>query len=90
MTPQRPAVACRALLAALDAFEGRRSRCKRDSRPDAIGEGWLLARGLTRTGELSPGSVPTMAWAALAEWLAAASADFRSWLAAGAPSGDRA
>jgi hypothetical protein len=91
MTPQRPAVACRALLAALDAFEGRRNRRTRDTRPDAFGEGRLLARSLTRTGEISPGSVPPMAWDVLAEWrLAAASADFRSWLAAGVPSGDRA
>ena len=90
MTAQRPAVACRALLAALDASEGRRSRRKRDTRPDAIGEGWLPARSLTRTGEMSPGGVQAMARDVLAESrLAAASADFRSWLAPAAPSGDR-
>ncbi len=33
----RPAGACRALLAALDASEGRRGRRKRDTTPDAIG-----------------------------------------------------
>lgn len=33
----RPAEICRALLAALDASEGRRRRRKRDTTPDAIG-----------------------------------------------------
>lgn len=33
----RPADICRALLAALDAAEGRRRRRKRDQTPDAIG-----------------------------------------------------
>jgi hypothetical protein len=37
MTCVRPADACRALLAALDASEGRRGRRKRDTTPDAIG-----------------------------------------------------
>jgi hypothetical protein len=37
MTPLRPARFCRALLAALDASEGRRRRRKRDTTPDAIG-----------------------------------------------------
>ena len=37
MTCARPADACRALLAALDASEGRRGRRKRDTTPDAIG-----------------------------------------------------
>ena len=37
MTCLRPAGACRALLAALDASEGRRGRRKRDTTPDAIG-----------------------------------------------------
>src|SRR5690349_10703034 len=35
--PLRPAAICRALLAALDASEGRRRRRKRDTTPDAIG-----------------------------------------------------
>src|SRR5512145_2715618 len=35
----RPADVCRALLAALDASEGRRRRRKRDQTPDAIGLG---------------------------------------------------
>jgi len=37
VTPPRPALICRALLAALDASEGRRRRRKRDTTPDAIG-----------------------------------------------------
>ena len=37
MTPLRPALVCRALLAALDASDGRRRRRKRDTTPDAIG-----------------------------------------------------
>jgi hypothetical protein len=35
----RPAHVCRALLAALEASEGRRGRRKRDTTPDAIGLG---------------------------------------------------
>jgi hypothetical protein len=35
--PSRPAAICDALLAALDASEGRRRRRKRDTTPDAIG-----------------------------------------------------
>jgi hypothetical protein len=35
----RPAEVCRALLAALEASEGRRKRRKRDQTPDAIGLG---------------------------------------------------
>jgi len=35
--PLRPAAVCRALLAALEAAEGRRRRRKRDTTPDAIG-----------------------------------------------------
>ena len=37
--PFRPADVCRALLAALEASEGRRRRRKRDQTPDAIGLG---------------------------------------------------
>jgi len=37
VTPLRPALVCGALLAALDASEGRRRRRKRDTTPDAIG-----------------------------------------------------
>jgi hypothetical protein len=35
--PLRPAHVCKALLAALDAAEGRRKQRKRDQTPDAIG-----------------------------------------------------
>ena len=37
LPPLRPADVCRALLAALDAAEGRRRKRKRDQTPDAIG-----------------------------------------------------
>jgi len=37
MALQRPREVCQALLAALDASEGRRRRRKRDTTPDAIG-----------------------------------------------------
>ena len=110
MTCVRPAGACRALLAALDASEGRRGRRKRDTTPDAIGmslkrqlleqavlsdpepdgfEAWLLERCLS--GETaSRGAMRAMAREVLTEWrLTAASAQFRDWLAAGAPSEDR-
>jgi hypothetical protein len=39
MNQLRPADVCRALLAALDAAEGRRRRRKRDQTPDAFGLG---------------------------------------------------
>jgi hypothetical protein len=110
MTCVRPAGACRGLLAALDASEGRRGRRKRDTTPDAIGislkrrlleeavqadpepdyfEAWLLERCLS--GETaSTGAMRAMAREVLTEWrLAAASVQFRDWLAAGAPSEDR-
>jgi hypothetical protein len=103
---------CRALLAALDAAEGRRRRRKRDTTPDAVGmslkrwllsdaseadpdadgfEGWLLDRCLRRSHDAPIGALRAMARDVAAEWrLAAASADFRAWLSAGAPSDDRA
>ena len=106
----RPADACRALLAALDASEGRRGRRKRDTTPDAIGmslkrrlleqavlsdpepdafEAWLLDRCLS-SETASTGAMRAMAQEVLTEWrLTAASAQFRDWLAAGAPSEDR-
>lgn len=46
----RPADVCRGLLAALEASEGRRQRRKRDTTPDAIGQGikrTLLERAVT-------------------------------------------
>jgi len=110
MTCWRPAGACRALLAALDASEGRRGRRKRDTTPDAIGmslkrqlleqavlsdpepdcfEAWLLERCLSGK-TASTGPMRAMAQEVLTEWrLAAASVQFRDWLAAGAPSEDR-
>jgi hypothetical protein len=39
MTAPRPAAICRELVAALEAYEGRRRRRKRDTTPDAIGLG---------------------------------------------------
>ena len=51
MTPLRPALVCRALLAALDASDGRRRRRKRDTTPDAIGMSLkrrLLAEAIER------------------------------------------
>jgi len=110
MTCLRPADACRALLVALDASEGRRGRRKRDTTPDAIGmslkrqlleqavlsdpepdcfEAWLLERCLS-SGTSSTGALRAMAQEVLTEWrLTTVSAQFRDWLAAGAPSEDR-
>jgi hypothetical protein len=107
----RPALVCRALLAALDGSDGRRRRRKRDTTPDAIGmslkrrllddaithdpdpevfEAWLLERCLIGAEDVSLGAMRAMAREVLAEYrFAAASADFRGWLAAGAPSEDR-
>ena len=57
--------------------------------PEAF-EAWLLERCLTGAADASMGAVRAMAREVLAEWqFAAASADFREWLAAGAPSEDR-
>lgn len=59
-----------------------------DPGPDEF-EGWLLARCLTPPPGASVGAVRAMALDVLAEWrLAAASADFRAWLDAGAVSDD--
>jgi len=111
VTALRPALVCRALLAALEASEGRRRRRKRDTTPDAIGmslKRWLLARAseadpepdvfevwlldlcLTGSQNASMGALRAMARDIVAEWrLAAVSADFHTWLIAGAPSDDR-
>jgi hypothetical protein len=111
VTPPRPAAVCRALLAALEASEGRRRRRKRDTTPDAIGmsikrrllaeavetdpdpdvfEVWLAERCLAGFADAPPGALRAMAREVMAEWrLAVTSADFRVWLAAGAPSDDR-
>jgi hypothetical protein len=111
MTAPRPADVCRALLAALEASDGRRRRRKRDTTPDAIGmsikrhllalavetdpdpddfDAWLAERCLIGFADAPPGALRAMARDVMAEWrLAATSADFRGWLAAGAPSDDR-
>jgi len=50
----RPAVVCKALLAALEASEGQRKRRKRDQTPDAIGlsvKRELLERAITADPE---------------------------------------
>jgi hypothetical protein len=53
VTPPRPAAVCQALLAALEASEGRRRRRKRDTTPDAIG--MSIKRGLlTQAVEADP------------------------------------
>jgi hypothetical protein len=54
MIPLRPADFCRQLLMALDAFEGRRKRRKRDTTPDAIGMAirrQLMERAVRKTPE---------------------------------------
>jgi hypothetical protein len=60
-----------------------------DPDPEAF-EAWLLERCLIGAADASIGALRAMAREVLAEWqFAAASADFREWLAAGAPSEDR-
>jgi hypothetical protein len=57
----RPADVCRALLAALDASEGRRRKRKRDQTPDAIGLG--VKRDLLRQAvEDDPGPETFEEW----------------------------
>ena len=61
VTGLRPAAVCGALLAALEASEGRRRRRKRDTTPDAIGlslKRWLLAEA----GEADPDPGAFEAW----------------------------
>jgi hypothetical protein len=60
-----------------------------DPDPEAF-EAWLLERCLTGPADASMGALRAMAREVLAEWqFAAASTDFREWLAAGPPSEDR-
>jgi len=61
VTPLRPALVCGALLAALDASEGRRRRRKRDTTPDAIGMS-LKHRLLTQAIEADPDPDAFEAW----------------------------
>ena len=106
----RPADICRALLAALDASDGRRRSRKRDQTPDAFGlsvkrellrraveadpepdafEAWLIEYPRTCGAPELSGPAQAMARAVYEYWrLAQASAAFRGWLAAGAPSAD--
>ena len=82
--PPRPAVVC-------DAFKRRllTEASHADPDPDAF-EAWLLERCLSSSPDGWIGALRAMAREVIAEWrLAAASADFRTWLAAGAPSEDR-
>jgi hypothetical protein len=52
-------------------------------------EAWLWDRCVAESGISAAGPVRAMALAILAEWqLARQSAEFRDWLAAGAPSAD--
>jgi len=98
----RPADVCKALLAALEAAEGRRRKRKRDQTPDTIGlsiKRSLLARAVQ--DDPSPeafeawllnypsGAVSAMARSVLEEWrLAHSLGEFRVWLEQGAPSDD--
>lgn len=90
---------CAALLAALEAAEGRRRSRKRDQTPDAIGLAMkreLLARAI----EEDPGAESFEGWLlehagspaalmVLEDWrLAQSMPDFAHWLARGAPSDD--
>src|SRR3989442_4496512 len=61
MTPPRPALVCDALLAALDASDGRRRRRKRDTTPDAIGMS-LKRRLLAEAREADPDPDAFEAW----------------------------
>lgn len=110
--PQRPADVCKALLAALEAAEGRRRSRKRNQTPDAYGlavkrellrrvieadpepqqfESWLLAYPQTCGAPELAGPALAMARGVYEDWrLAHTSEEFRRWLAAGAPSADRA
>ncbi len=90
----RPADVCRALLAALEAAEGRRKRRKRDQTPDAIGLA-LKREILERVVEDDPAPEMFEGWllsyarAVLDEWrLAHSLGDFKAWLDRGAPSDD--
>ena len=59
--PLRPADVCRALLAALDAADGRRRRRKRDQTPDTFGLG-IKRELLRRAIEADPPAETFEAW----------------------------
>jgi hypothetical protein len=89
----RPAEICKALLAALDAADGRRRKRKRDQTPDQIGlsiKRELLEHAVQDDpNPESSGAVSAMARAVLEEWrLAHSLEEFRVWLQQGAPSDD--
>lgn len=101
MPSMTPRELCAALLAALEASEGRRRSRKRDQTPDAIGLAMkreLLEEALRD----APAPEAFEAWllqrrdnpmapAVLEEWrLAAAMPAFAEWLRRGAPSADAA
>jgi len=96
----RPGPFCRALLAALDASEGRRQSRKRDQTPDRIGlaaRRELLERAVLEDPEPQAfeewllGYPPATARMVLEEWrLAHAMPEFAAWLERGAPSEDAA
>lgn len=105
MSALRPAAVCRALLAALEASEGRRRRRKRDQTPDAIGlaaKRCILERAVHEDPDpdafeawllalIGEGQVAPMALAVFEEWrLAQSMPSFRAWLENGAPSADAA
>lgn len=90
---------CAALLAALEAAEGRRRARKRDQTPDAIGLGMkrqLLMESLQDDlsqedfeGWLLEHADSPAALMVLEDWrMAQAMPDFAAWLARGAPSDD--
>ena len=83
----RPAEICGALLAALEAAEGRRRNRKRDQTGQPFEE-WLLQCALACAPE-SAGAVSAMARAIFEEWrLAHSLHEFKNWLDEGAPSAD--
>jgi hypothetical protein len=94
-----PADLCKALLAALEAAEGRRRARKRDQTPDALGLA-LKRELLERAVREDPPAEAFEAWLhahagtpaamlVLEEWrLAQAMPEFAAWLERGAPSED--
>jgi hypothetical protein len=99
MLPLAPAEFCAALLAALEASEGRRRSRKRDQTADAIGlamkrhilERAVLDRPDAQAFEawLMQEAANPMAASVMEEWrLASTLPEFAEWLARGAPSDD--
>ena len=87
----RPAVVCQQLIQATDASEGRRKRRKRDTTPDTLGMEVKreLLEAVIADDPNPDACTRAMAMQVWDEWqFALASAGFRTWLAAGAPSDD--